>query len=84
MQDKEALNNERYIARYLFTGSSEIEKKVKPLKIAIIWAQHEQKRAQCMHGPHAKRKTIFCAETINKSSFQKLFILQKCFVLTEL
>ena len=44
-----------------------LKKKVKPLKIAIIWAQHAQKRAHpwCMNGPHAKRKTNFCAETIN-------------------
>ena len=25
------------------------------------------KRAQCINGPHAKRKTSFCVETINKS-----------------
>ena len=36
-------------------------------KIAITWVQHAQKSAQCMHGSHAKRKTSFCAETINKS-----------------
>ena len=26
-----------------------------------------QKKIQCMDGPHAKRKTSFCAETVNKS-----------------
>ena len=29
---------------------------VKPLKIAITWAQHAQKRAEDMNGPHAKQQ----------------------------
>ena len=31
-----------------------LKKKAKPLKIAIIWAQHAQKSVQYMNGPHAK------------------------------
>ena len=48
--------------------------------MVIIWAQHAQKRTQCMNRPHKKQKAKALIKVDQQTQiirFQKLFFLQK-------